>query len=507
MKQQNVKSSWMFFFRIPNLISCTLRCWKLVAVFAVAGALAGYLATVIFVRPTYTSHVTVWIWRTKEAKGMARLRNNYLNLYFGNMLSNDYQMLLHSERVRDQVKEALTRQYGDKVWCRIRGSRRTPQEKGGTLSHDASGRRSTRIITIYATARQPEIAQFVAQVTAESFAQVIREVIRFDNVQIIDSAERPVAPNSIRPVRNALRGGAAGIAAGWALAILFCLLNWTVRDPAHLAEQLHRNVLGAIPLTKPGSADELLGARLDDPDHGDLAEAFRMIRTNLPYLCPDAGRAPGSSARVFLFTSTSRGEGKTECAAALARLTARAGKKVLLIDADLRRPVLRRRFGAPASVPGLAALLVGRENWEDAIVRGAEGTTLDLLPGTEPPPPNPSEILLSKRLEELIRCVRAAYDAVFIDAPCARGMADPLTLAAFADAIVFVVACGQEKIGAIRQTLDCFDHISGKRGIGVIVNRVDPERLRRRYDADLYDNHETTGRIELRSAMNRRNDR
>ena len=493
------------FFRFPNLVACALRRWKLVAAFAVAGALAGYLATVFLVRPVYTSHVTVWLWRSKEAKGAAKLRNNYLNLYFGSLLANDYQMLLRSVRVRDRVKQALRQRYGDeKIWCRIRGSRRTPQAKGGASGTTSTGgKRSTRIITIYATARKPEIAQFVAQVTAESFTQTVREVLRLDNVQLIDAADLPTEPVGKRPLRKALMGGAGGLAAGWVLAILLCLLDWTVRDPEQIASILHRNVLGSIPLAKGGKKEEPLAARLDDPEGGTWAESFRIVRTTLPYLCPDGGREPGSPGRVFLFTSTARGEGKSECAAALARLTARAGKSVLLIDANLRNPTLRRCFGAPASASGLAALLAGRGTWEETLLCGMEGGKLDLLPGTEPPPPNPAELLMSRRLPELIRRARTGYEFVFIDSACARGLPDPLTLAAYADAVVFVVACGQEKIGAIRETLEAFDRIPGKRGIGVLVNRVAPEQLRRPYDASSYDRYET----EPPSATNRRNER
>ncbi|MBQ4107568.1 MAG: CpsD/CapB family tyrosine-protein kinase, partial [Lentisphaeria bacterium] len=270
------------------------------------------------------------------------------------------------------------------------------------------------------------------------------------------------------------------LVAGFVLAMIFGMMDQTIKNPEQVDSFFDKSMLGVIPLVKDKIPDEPLYSLLESKEHTDLAEAFRLARANLPYLCPDAGK-DGQGARVFLFTSTAKSEGKSNCIASLAYLTASAGKKVLLIDSDLRRPMLGKIFDQSHSQHGIVTYLTGESSWDDALVRDVANLPLDVLPCSKPLPPNPSEILMSNSFSEMIRRERANYDYIFIDGAPALFLADPLIVVPMADAVVFVIACSRAKIGLIRQTLRQIAQISEKTPIGLLVNRFDRSDISCKY--------------------------
>ena len=470
MEIEQAKQSFSSFFEdafsARNIIEASLRFWKLIAAFTVLGGIGAVLLTLFVIHPRYVSQATLFAWRAETGEdGAVNDRYAYQNLTMGGMLAADYQVLLTSDRVQDQVRRRLVEQFGDKVKYDIK----------------ADYTRNTRIIAIHATAGDPKVAQAAAQTTVEVFAKVISDILQFSNVQIVDVAKLPDRAVNIRPLRNGALGGVLGFAAGFALAMFFGLMDQTIKNPEQVDSFFDKSMLGVIPLIKDKIPDEPLYTMLDSKEHTELSEAFRLARANLPYLCPDAGKDEASPARVFLFTSTAKGEGKSNCVASLAYLTASAGKKVLLIDSDLRRPMLGKIFDQSQSQHGIVTYLTGESTWEESLIRDVSNLPLDLLPCSKPLPPNPSEILMSNSFGEMLKRERAHYDYIFIDCAPALFLADPLIVVPLVDAIVFVISCSRAKIGLIKQTLRQIAQISEKTPLGLLVNRFDRSDISCKY--------------------------
>ena len=199
-----------------------------------------------------------------------------------------------------------------------------------------------------------------------------------------------------------------------------------------------------------------------EPD-GEVSEAFRSIRTAIAF------GAPKDRCKTLVITSPTAGDGKSTTAANLAIVTAQAGKKVLLIDADLRNPRLNTIFSLGDVRAGLSSLLTGHGTWDQAIQRSTVDG-LDLLPcGARPR--NPSEMLNSPMFSELLEMLAEKYDQIIIDSPPVMGLADARIIAASCDLTILVLRAGKStrKLSTLaREGLAAV----GAMVLGVIVNDV-----------------------------------
>jgi capsular exopolysaccharide synthesis family protein len=244
-------------------------------------------------------------------------------------------------------------------------------------------------------------------------------------------------------------------------------LDDSVKSREDVARRLHLPLLGAVPaLAGRGAAAIEFDRVVADDGRSAAAESYRSIRTALLY------STPGQTCRSILVTSARPGEGKTLNAVNLALAFAQAGHRTLLIDADLRRPRIHRVFGLDNARGLTTALVEGRAARELAVSGGYE--LLSVLT-TGPIPPNPSEILGSGRMGELLRGACADWDRVVIDSPPIGAVTDAAVLAPRVDAVVQVVRAGetrwQDAEHARRQILAV-----GARHLGAILNGVRPSR-------------------------------
>ena len=192
------------------------------------------------------------------------------------------------------------------------------------------------------------------------------------------------------------------------------------------------------------------------------AEAYRGLRTSLLLL--------SGKPRVFCFTSSVAGEGKSTTTANFATALAQKGSRVLLIDCDLRRANVHRLFGIANNV-GLSSLLAGNESSENCVRKLSWLPTLDVLPAG-PPPPLPSEMLSSGAFQELLRLFMTLYDYVIIDTPPVSAVTDPVIIATQADATVVVVRMGRVTKQALRVTMSTLER-NKVRVAGILLNGVD----------------------------------
>jgi capsular exopolysaccharide synthesis family protein len=206
-----------------------------------------------------------------------------------------------------------------------------------------------------------------------------------------------------------------------------------------------------------------------DPDSSP-AEAYRTLRTGVLF---DAASHNGSE--VVLVTSPEAGEGKTTTTANLGVALAQAGKRVLLLSADLRRPRLQSFFDLSGEM-GLTNVLAGEERLSSAIVRPFGMNNLSLLP-SGPVPGNPAELLGSQSMRSLMMEIRNEADVVLIDAPPVLAVADSLTLAQYADAVLLVADSEKTQRSAIHQARQHLHRVRA-RVMGAVLNNFDPSTAR-----------------------------
>ncbi len=285
-------------------------------------------------------------------------------------------------------------------------------------------------------------------------------------IEIIERAERPAAPIAPRRGRSLLLSALLGFFLGLGAVFLIEYFDATLQTPEEARNFLQLSVLATIPrmsdlqgATDPATYPFLISLK-DSTSHE--AEMFKHLRTNIRVSHPDQERFS------LLVTSSGPREGKSVIASNLAISTAQAGQDTVLIDADLRRPVLHRVFGIPSRV-GLASYLSGEASPEEIIVPTAI-PGLSLIP-CGPIPPNPSELLESPRLAELIGFLKASRPRVIFDSPPAGALTDAAIIAGQVDGIILTVFAGQGNKKFIQQTKGQLEK-TGTPIFGVVLNYI-----------------------------------
>lgn len=288
------------------------------------------------------------------------------------------------------------------------------------------------------------------------------------NARVVDQATVPTHP--VKP-RKSLIVGVAGLLAlfvGIGIALLLEALNNTFKSTEDVESKLNLPVLGILPLVK-GKTERGRIARLfqTNTDKG-FAESVRTIRTSLVLAGMD------NPHKRIVITSSIPGEGKTSVAANLAFALAQMGDKVLLVDADMRRPTLAKSFDQPVGTPGLANLIAGTARLEDCL-RRIDGVDL-LTAGTVPP--NPLELLSSPRFEKLLEALSGHYARIIIDSPPTQAVSDAIVLGTLADALIYVVkseaTAAPLVVKGVGQLLQNNAPVTG-----VVLNRVDIKKAQK----------------------------
>lgn len=197
-----------------------------------------------------------------------------------------------------------------------------------------------------------------------------------------------------------------------------------------------------------------------------IAEAFRMLRTNLMYTDID------KKMKLIMVTSSGPAEGKSTVLANLGVALAQTGKKILIIDCDLRRPVQHEVFSV-SNQKGVTNYITGYCSFEEAVLE-TQIPDLYVMP-SGPIPPNPSELLGSKVMENLLHTVKEHFDLILIDAPPVMAVADPLIIGPKCDGVLMVVRSGQTKIQLLKDTREALEKAQ-LNVIGAVLNDVNRKK-------------------------------
>jgi non-specific protein-tyrosine kinase len=299
-------------------------------------------------------------------------------------------------------------------------------------------------------------------------------------LSVIEPAVPPTSPVSPRPLLYTLLAAIVGLLIGTAIAFVVEYLDDTVRDAGTVEEVAGLSTLGIIASMKGNRVrgEMYRLAALLFP-RSSVAEAYRTLRTNIEFASVDA------PIQTLLVTSSTSSEGKTVTAANLAIVFAQAGRRVLLVDADLRKPGVHLIFDLPNS-QGLTTLLRSDDLNLDRIAQATEQENLRILT-TGPLPPNPAELLGSQRMRVILGRLKAAGDLVILDSPPLQPVADPAILSALADGTILVVDAGRSRRGVVRQCRQTLAN-AGANVLGAVVNRV-RDRARSGYGSYYGDAH------------------
>lgn len=283
--------------------------------------------------------------------------------------------------------------------------------------------------------------------------------ITASNIAIVDVAQVPIQPSSPSFKRNLAIAFIFGLGIAFGLVFLRDQLDDRLRVPEDVEDKIGVPLLGVIPRT----AEEDPATELADPK-SILSESYSALRTSLLYSTREG--LPG----ILLVTSAQASEGKTTTSYAVARGFSRVGKRVLLVDADLRRPSVHKVLGVENKI-GLSSLLVGQSTPQDAVI-ASEHDGLNVLPAG-PIPPSPAELLSSPRMAALLEQFDREYDLVVIDSAPILGLADSTELAALADGVMVIIEASRGRSGQLKNALR---RLRGSDPVilGAVLTKFDP---------------------------------
>lgn len=328
----------------------------------------------------------------------------------------------------------------------------------------------TVLIEVTATSGDATEAAAIANAVSNEFIEVVPTVESAGEgqspvkVTLTRQAEPPESPVSPRPAMNLLLGLIAGLLAGCGLAVLAHRLDTTISGEDDIKQVTDEVIIGAIPLTKEAKDSPIVRAA---DQHSARAEAFRTLRTNLQFI--DAAHPANS----IVLTSSIPGEGKSTTSANLAITLAEGGANVCLVEADLRRPRMVEYLGLAAGA-GLTNLIIGEVDFEDVLQPFGDDSNIMVL-GAGPIPPNPSELLGSPAMKEIVRELESAYDFVIFDAPPLLPVTDAAVLSRLTGGVVIVVGADVVRRDQLRKTMELLSNV-GAEVLGIVANRISAKR-------------------------------
>jgi polysaccharide biosynthesis transport protein len=354
-------------------------------------------------------------------------------------------------QVRSYAEAVSTPRVLDDVVTRL-GLGETAEQLGESVTAQAP--LNTVNIEIAVVRESPTEAADIANATTSSFRAVISDITQGQvSVSVLRQASVPATPISPNVPLNLALGLLSGLAIGIGIAVLREVLDTRIHGQRDVEAVNTAPIIGGIAFDPNAIKRPLI---VQEDPHSPRAEAFRTLRTNLQFLDIEPG------ARSFVVTSAVPNEGKTTTAANLAIALADSGARVVIVDADLRRPKLATYLGIEGAV-GLTDVLIRQAQLDDVLQSwGRRGLTV-LPSGTVPP--NPSELLGSRAMQSLVRALEQKFDVVLIDTPPLLPVTDAAVVSKTTKGTLLITAAGRTHRGELRAAIEALEnvdaHISG----------------------------------------------
>lgn len=406
------------------------RIWLLI-ICAGIGFAGMYCYTRYYLRDTYTAYATMYV-RSGNPNLVNYQYANSSDLTTAVQLLDTYMVVVRSSKVMDVVAERLNKNYPGITTGFI----------SSTLSMGSVA--DTGVLRINCVTGNAQLSADICNAVVDVAPAEIIRVVTAGSIEVIDYAETPSWPDNRNPMKKGMLGALAGAALAAAFLILLFLLNNKIGEEDELTDAYTPPVLSSVVRERKKSKDPKAFI-LDENSTMATSESYAKLRMNLLYTLVNREN------KVIAITSAISGEGKSTIAANLAIACAMSGKKVLLIDGDMRRASQQTIFGYDADLPGLSDVLIGDCNWWDVVLSDVR-ENLYILP-TGHLPPNPAEILALPETAELLSETQQQFDLVLIDLPPINIVSDPLVISSHVAGCLMVVRQGYSDHRDIRKAL------------------------------------------------------
>ncbi|MBR4236250.1 MAG: polysaccharide biosynthesis tyrosine autokinase [Clostridia bacterium] len=370
-------------------------------------------------RNTYTASGTMYI-----VNGNPNLINyqytSMSDITSAVMLLDTYKEVVKSEKVLDAVVDRLAAEY--------------PGIAPGYISAtiNMSSVNNTGVTRVSCTTDDPRKSTDICNAVMDVAPSEIKRVVGAGSVEVIDYADpdKLPGPNPHNSRRRGMTGAMAGAVIAAGVLVLLFFLNQKIEDSKELTDSYKPPLLASVPRSKKDSEDQS-DFMLNEKSPMKTVESYAKLRMNLLYTLV------GKERKNVIVTSAISGEGKSTIAANLAISLAMGGKRVLLVDGDMRRACQRDIFRYRKHAKGLSDVLVGECEWSEALSE-TNWELLKVMPAGHTPP-NPADLLASAKMKELLLQLEEAFDLVLIDMPPINIVSDPLALASETAGSLFVV--------------------------------------------------------------------
>ena len=454
---------------IQRLVAALLNKAWLVGVVSVLCALLMLVGTFLFVTPQYQSAAMFYVNNNSLSLGEASLSISSADISASRGLVKSYIVILNT---RESIKDVID----------YAGVDRTYGEVKRMIS--AAAVDSTEIFKVVVTSPDPEEAKAIADAITYILPKRISSIIEGTSAKIVDTAVVASRPSSPSYSKNAVLGFALGFLATAAWVILRALMDITIRSEEDITQNCKNPVLAAVPdmevhskggsyygygkksaydTTKGKSRKqvELVGGNISFA----AAEAYKLLRTKLQFSFADE-----ADCRVIGVSSSLTGEGKSLTSVNLAYTASQLGKRVLLVDCDMRRPTLAEKLPIQKT-PGLSDFLSGQIQADKLLQRCGmkedENAFHAISAGSTPP--NPMELLSSRRMEKMLEILRQRYDYIILDLPPVGEVGDALAVAKMTDGMLIVVRQNYCDRIALNSTIRQFEFVDAKI-LGIVFN-------------------------------------
>lgn len=431
---------------LRDYIRILRRNWLVVAAATMLGLLFG-ASSVLLTKPTYTAETQLFV--AIQSSGSVQ------ELQQGNTFSQ--------ARVQSYVRTVRTPVVLQPAINSL-GLDVSAESLSGRVT--AATDLNTVIINIAVEDVSPVQAAATAQAVADSLIRVVEELEKPETggsspvrLSVITPAEAPTTPSAPNTRLNLALGLFGGLVLGVGTAIVRTLLDNRIRGEADVRQVTDAPILGGIAYDPAAVKKPLL---TQSAAQSPRAESFRQLRTNLQFA------NVSGKARSVLLTSSFPAEGKSTTATNLAIALAQAGNSVCLVDADLRRPTVHEYLGLERNV-GLTTVLLGTAEVDDVLQPWGNDDLYVMTSGQIPP--NPSELLGSQQMLELIQRLEESFDSVIIDAPPVLPVTDAAVLAQHVGGVVVIVGAQKARHQDLEKSLGVFELV-GASVLGLVLNQL-----------------------------------
>ena len=454
---------------LQRLVNAVMNKSWLVGIVAVVCAVVAFLGTFFFITPMYESSVMFYVNNSSLSLGEAAMSITTGDISASRGLVKNYIIILNTRETLNDVID-----YVD--------SDLTYSELKKMISAEAV--ESTEIFEVVVTNSNPKEAEELASAIAYILPKRISTIVEGTSAKVVDSAVLPSRPSSPNYTKNTLIGFVFGLMLTVAVIVMRDLVDITVRTEEDLQRVCKHPVLAAVPdMLAPSKGGYYYGygkEKKQNADHGKqpevvgadisfaASEAYKLLRTKLQFSFADE-----KACRVIGVSSALTGEGKSLSSINLAYSLSQLNQRVLLIDCDMRRPSLSAKLPIQKA-PGLSDFLAGQSRADNLIqncgLKNDERAFHVVSAGRNPP--NPMELLSSRRMEQMLALLRQNYDYIILDLPPVGEVGDALAVAKLTDGMLLVVRQNYGNRLALGAAVRQFEFVDS-RILGIIYNCTD----------------------------------